>query len=127
MSARTGRRALFGTSAALLVLAAAPAGPDKVSELDGELLENAAAIAAIDRQLAAWEATDKSCTDPDWQAETDDYWNFADRVAKLPARTPEGLQAKARVLRSIYKSVGNEHDNVGRHVLGLVRDMLGEG
>ena len=128
MSARTSRRALFGTSAALLVLAAAPAGPYKASELDCELIENAAAIAAIDRQLDKWNKTNAVISDADWQDELEAYWQFADRVAELTARTPEGLQAKARVLRSVHKSVsGRELDRVGEHLCSLVRDMLGEG
>ena len=121
------RRALFGASAALLVLGAAPAGPGKAAELDGELLEAAAAIAAIDRQLAAWDTSDKEPTDADYQAEQDDFWLFADRVRQLPARTPEGVQAKARVLRLVLKSVTSEDDAVGLHVHSLVRDLLGEG
>ena len=127
MSARNTRRALFGTSAALLVLGVAPVGPDKASD-DTELLENAAAIAAIDRQLAEWNTTKSGISDEDRNEELASYWEFADRVLELPARTPEGLQAKARVLRSVHKGVsGRELDRVGEHVLGLVRDMLGEG
>ena len=53
---------------------------------------------------------------------------FAHRVKQLPARTPEGLQAKARVLRSVYNSLaGSEPDHISEHLHGLVRDMLGEG
>ena len=66
-------------------------------------------------------------TEAVWQAELDDYWMFARRVLQLPARTPEGLQAKARVLRSVYNSLSGEDDDVGQHINGLVRDLLGEG
>ena len=128
MSASTGRRQLFGTSAALLVLSAAPAGPGKAAELDGELLEVAAGIAAIDRQFATWNKARASVSDADWREELAAYWELADRVASLPARTPEGLQAKARVLRSVYDSLaGHEGDRISEHVHSLVRDMLGEG
>ena len=109
------------------MLGTVPSGPGQPSGPDGELLEAAAAIAAIDRQTAAWELTDKSVMDPDWQAELDDFWVFADRVRQVPARTPEGLQAKARVLHSVYQGVSGEMDHIGEHLHSLVRDMLGEG
>ncbi len=127
MSAPTGRRQLFGAGGALLVLGAAPAGPGKAAELDGELMEVAAGIAAIDRQFATWNKASASVSNAEWQEELAAYWELADRVAGLPARTPEGLQAKARVLRSVYDSLaGHQDDRISEHVHSLVRDMLGE-
>ncbi len=126
MSAATSRRRLFGTGAALLVLGAAPASLGKAAELDGELLEAASGVAAIDRQQAAWMEAG-SGSDAEWEETAASYWANADRVLQLPARTPEGIKAKARVLRSVYLSVaGSEGDCVGEHLHSLVRDMLGE-
>ena len=127
MTAPTSRRQLFGAGGALLVLGAAPAGPGKAAELDGELLEVAAGIAAIDRQFATWNKARASVSNAEWREELAAYWELADRVTDLPARTPEGLQAKARVLRSVYDSLaGHEGDRISEHLHSLVRDVLRE-
>ena len=127
MSAPTGRRQMFGAGCALLVLGGAQAGAGKAAELDGELLEVAAGIAAIDRQFATWTKARASVSNAEWREELAAYWELADRVTDLPARTPEGLQAKARVLRSVYDSLaGHEGDRISEHVHSLVRDVLRE-
>ncbi len=123
------RRDLFGTMGALLLLTAAEAGPAKAAELDGELLalcdeavalhkENVAATDAIEAaglmhsgpgSAAAWAVVyHRSATWRDLCAE----------IADLPARTPEGLIGKAKVLRRV---VALEEPLVA----SLCRDLLG--
>ena len=125
----TTRRDLFGTMGGLLLLSAAEAGSAKAAELDGELLalcdeavalhqESVAATDAIDtanlpfssrEDRAAWEAVYvRSAT---WR-------ELCEQIAALPARTPEGLVGKARVLRRV---VALEEPMVA----SLCRDLLG--
>ena len=110
------RRDLFGTMGAMLLLTAAEAGPAKAAELDGELLEccaeadvlyaRASAIACVDGQMSA-------CL-------MDDGFALHLQAASIPARTPEGLQAKAQIVLSRdMNGIG------GEMALSLARDVLG--
>ena len=123
------RRDLFGTMGALLLLSATEAGQAKASELDGELLAlcdeavalhqgSVAATDAIDapglmqgspKDEAAWEAA---------YARSATWRDLCEEIAALPARTPEGLVGKARVLRRV---VALEEPLVA----SLCRDLLG--
>ena len=95
------RRDLFGTMGALLLLSAAEAGPAKAAELaccaEAHLLEGKAAKV------------------------TKDAYELRERARQLPARTPEGLQAKARIVLERL-----EVDSQAAEVaLSLARDVLG--
>ena len=106
------RRDLFGSMGALLLLTAAEAGPTKAAELDGELLAMCAEYVTLERDErtqreamteAERRAYDRSRPLP-W---SDEARHTPDKllvrsIAKLPARTPEGLRAKASVLRWYY-------------------------
>ena len=92
------RRDMFGTMGAMLLLTAAEAGPAKAAELDGELLHACADFAQSDRLLLA------SFTDPAISHEagvtlTEHRDHLVMLIADLPARTPEGLRAKATAAR----------------------------
>ena len=142
MSARTTRRALFGASAAALALFGA-AGESKAAELDGRLLALVAELEDVQAEIAALCAEDMALLDaPDKEAasqrmhELDDiidaqqvnrFWPLADEIEETSARTPEGIQAKAKALRIVLDAVGQDEGPVSRHMLGLVRDVLGEG
>ncbi|MCK8784146.1 hypothetical protein M0638_07120 [Roseomonas sp. NAR14] len=79
--ARASRRnALTGAGAALLLLAAVEAGAGKAAELDGELITASAEYT----RLAAGRATSPAL-----------LRELEERIAALPARTPEGIRAKA--------------------------------
>jgi len=123
MRTETTRRSLFGAGAGLMLLAAQAAGGAKAAELDGELLALEAELQALEKEAdaAAWS--------DDLNRILDRYWQIADRIGAIPARTPEGIQCKARVLRSVRNMlvVEDESDHISRHTLGLVRDLLGEG
>lgn len=123
------RRDLFGTMGALLLLTAAEAGLAKAAELDGELLAlcdeavmlHEGSVAMTD----AIEAADPALYGPGskvaWEAvyaRSDAWRDLCAQIAVLPARTPEGLIGKARVLRRV---VALEEPLVA----SLCRDVLG--
>ena len=125
---------------AMLVLAAAAAGSAKAAELDGELLQAAAdfhRLRAADK--AAWAALpgDKTLEDErwDWCNSEEGDWTLVDaaceRVRQLPARTPEGLRAKAGVAQALlfehHKPAIEEgcEDEEVAVAMSLCRDILG--
>jgi hypothetical protein len=57
-----------------------------------------------------------------------DFWALADQIVEIPARTPEGIAGKAKTLRYVHQGVSiDETSPLARHMLGLVRDLVGEG
>ena len=102
------RRTMFGTVGAMMLLTAAEAGATKAAELDGELLDLCA-------EYVAWCQADRLAYDVmtneereaaalispvPWSDEA--YWTpgnvLMHEIAAIPARTPEGLRAKADVV-----------------------------
>ena len=123
------RRDLFGTMGAMLLLTAAEAGPAKAAELDGNLL--ALCNEAVALHEASTDATDAiMATDPPlarlqstaaWKAvyaRSATWHELCAEIADMPARTPEGLRAKAIVLRRV---IALEEPLVA----SLCRDLLG--
>ena len=126
MSARATRRHLFSASAAAVVLFGA-AGAAKAVELDGVLLKRVAELEAVQARLDVLNAGPDDVDDL-FRDALDEFWAVASLIAETPARTPEGLAAKARTLRLVHRSLtSSEEGHIARHVLGLVRDMVGEG
>ena len=131
MNAPTGRRQLFGTGAALLVLGTAPAGPNKAAELDARLLD---LVAKLEAKQVSIDAVGDALgnNNKGWQAYSEElasFWPIADEIADTPARTSVGVQAKAKAVRLVWRSLeGDDEDtnHSARHVLGLIRDLLGE-
>lgn len=111
----------------MLLLAAAAAGQAKAAELDGELLALEAEFhrhsAEADKQFHL----STRCDDPAEQAaeaamkRAGHAW---DRMAELPARTPEGLRAKATAIEA-YLPEYYPDDDVPRLVASLLRDIMG--
>lgn len=120
------RRDLLGTVGALLLLTAAEAGPAKAAELDGELL---ACCAEADRLETRAEALiaglplDLPLAPGWWEAEQmdDEAYSLRERVVRLPARTPEGMQAKAGIVLSRLEANGIASE-IAR---SLARDLMG--
>ena len=123
------RRDLFGTIGAMLLLSAAEAGPAKAAELDGELLALCDQAVAIHEQDAvAFDAIEDAgleMNSPAGKAAWDAIYarsatwrDLCDRITDLPARTPEGMAGKAKVLRRV---VALEEPLVA----SLCRDILG--
>ena len=127
------RRDLFGTMGAMLLLSAAEAGQAKAAELDGDLLACCAAFQEAMREHNAANYAPALTEERSlalWQAKVATY----DEVIRLPARTPEGLMAKARALQTAMRSdvpeyLHNTFDDCAepheRLADSLCRDLLG--
>ncbi len=146
MTAAAGRRSLMGSGVAMLVLAAAAAGEAKATELDGGLLQLCSEFrsyqAELDqinregrqglrrpkdhpRELALDAAVDHWC----------ELWHDRlDTITTTPAHTPEGLRAKALVLKiavEAFAAPGYDEtveQNAAQHELlawSLANDILG--
>ncbi len=120
------RRDLFGTVGALLLLSAAEAGPAKAAELDGELLACCAEADRLEAQAdvltAGWPSSGQC---PRWMEADrlmDEAYDLRERATELPARTPEGLQAKARLVLARLDADGL----AGEIAQSLARDVLGK-
>ena len=97
---------------------------------DAELLACIALANAIDvRTAAGCDAVDHlSSSDPRWEAAYQQSWRemptfhaMVKRAADLPARTPEGLKAKAELVLSYLRTGDNDADIA----LSLARDVVG--
>lgn len=126
MTARTTRRGLLGGCTAGALLLGAPGAA--AAESDNALL---ALADKLEQCQAAITKIDESGRDDDWpdlDELQDKFWRLADEVRDTPARTPQGIQAKAKVTRIVWKACGagsrGEPDN---HLISLLDDMLGEG
>jgi hypothetical protein len=124
------RRELASHMAAVLFLEAVEAGSDKARELDGELLTccaeaheaDQAADTAMDR-LGALPADDPAVLDAlaRMQPLFGTYLDAVERAVRLPARTPEGLRAKASLLLLHLRS----GDDPAVLAASLARDVAG--
>ena len=119
------RRNLFGVAGAMMLLTAAEAGPAKAAELDGELLSccaEADRLEALSDAMVVGLPSSGRC--PVW-AEADrlgdEAYSLRERVVAMPARTPEGLQAKALLVLSRLEDNGLACGLA----LSLARDVLG--
>jgi hypothetical protein len=134
------RRDIAAGGIAMLVLAAAAAGVDKAEELDGELLQAAADFHRLRaKDKAAWATLPRDAAVErarwDWCNSEEGDWTLTDaatrRVSDLPARTPEGLRAKARVAQALLlEHHGSliEEDAADEEIavaMSLVQDILG--
>jgi hypothetical protein len=123
--------------AALLTLAAPPVAPATAStpSPDAELIALCAECLALE---AAWEAMDAP-----WRATVEvpppqieaaieanvtRQWEVVERIHTLPARTPEGLRAKAEAAWPGLCTKANGGPPMGdRLVWSIVRDLTGGG
>ena len=128
------RRDLFGTMGTMLLLTAAEAGAGKAAELDRDLLAACAAFYDADRTDRASNTDEPTPSDELVEARRDARDELLDQAATLPARTPEGLMAKAAVLRvAMHRDVTESLNETFAdraepyHVLAdsLCRDLLG--
>ncbi|MBP0445025.1 hypothetical protein J8J14_09555 [Roseomonas sp. SSH11] len=127
---RNRRAVLRGACAATLtMMAASAAGAAKAAELDGELIALLDEARRLCREedaqpLTAKTFADFACRQP-WQ-------DLVERAARMPARTPEGLRAKAEAVRWWVLSdhrTACDRFNVPQEWLAvsLVEDLLGRG
>jgi hypothetical protein len=100
------RRDIAAGGMAMLVLAAAAAGADKALELDGELLALCNEACDIHAGSIRIEDEYESCglripfESVIWPR-TSRWHELCAAIADTPARTPEGMRAKARVLADV--------------------------
>jgi hypothetical protein len=134
MSGRhVGRRSLFAGSAMLLL--AAEAGAAKAQELDGTLI---AAVDELRGLSASYMRVRSTLTEDQWEHCDKVLWPREDElvafITDTPARTPEGIQAKAEALqiwlnRRIPVSLDNSFDDEAEDhemlAMSLARDVLG--
>jgi hypothetical protein len=127
----TRRNLIAGASVSLAALvapgtAAREAGPAKAEELDGELLACCARGHALEAQAAVMVASSPPVAHcPVWAAADDlqdEAYRLWDRAAEIPARTPEGMQAKARFVLARLEDEGV----ASALALSLARDVLGK-
>ena len=134
MTRDTSRRQLFGSGAALLLMA--PVASGKAAELDGELLAVCAEFDALERQLNAMHTgganaiADHDERDAAQRPLQERQSDLLDRMCELPARTPEGVLAKARSLDLWDKGQIEENGTADgywdeRMLASLMRDLLG--
>ncbi len=121
------RRDLFGGFASMLLLVPAEAGALKAGELDRELLSCCAEAEASER--AATVTMDvvetMGADDPDMTSAYLVFVAYSDaieRAAQLPARSPEGLRAKASLL---LLHIRTEQDHTAL-ASSLARDVSGK-
>ena len=121
------RRHLFGTGAALLLLAPFAVGQSKAAELDGDLL---ALCALLEAQQAEVRRVADDPNDEDMiklDAALDGWWETVDEITATPARTPEGVRAKAGAVRTaVVGTSGDACPSVKAMLASLLTDMLGE-
>jgi hypothetical protein len=124
------RRQLVGAGAALLLLAPAAIGTTKAAEIDGKLLRLCADLERWDRKRQQRDREFQAGIDHT-EEETDavlgPWWDAVDAIAATPARTPEGIRAKADAARrGIIGCFGDERQQVTVLVASLLTDMLGK-
>ncbi len=128
------RRTLLGTMGAALLLVAPAAGEAKAAELDGPLLAAIATWEPWERERHAVEAL--TADDPTYSARFATYagpWHEHMRnIMDLPARTPEGVHGKIRVLRALLHNHAGYGDGLHEgsspsedFAWALCRDVLG--
>ena len=130
------RRNLFGSMGALLLLSATEAEHAKAADLDGELLACCAKVVEMDREserLLAACPSNASASHPAWlaydafESAALDRWSDAfDRIVALPARTPDGLRAKAAVAQSVIPdSWRDDSSPTAAIALSIFADLAG--
>ena len=140
MTARhVGRRDAAAGGLAMLVLAAAAAGSAKAAELDGELLARCAEFRDLDAELERINDVlgDMLIAERDAhplsqrEAEgAERYCDLREIIAEMPARTPEGIQAKAHIVFAEFcgeddENFPGQYDPRGALALSLARDLIG--
>jgi len=126
----TRRAALHGACAASLVLMAAPAaGPAKAAELDGDLIS---LLDEAKRLSQEWDATPPDPPTLSAYLAPRPWDALILQACAIPARTPEGMRAKAEAVRWWVLGDGmtacNRHHVPQEHLaVSLAADLLGEG
>ena len=128
MSAVARRRALLGAPAAMVALAMAARRPAMATGADGPLLALVAQWHVLQREADAFPHADDGSNWPAFSDLLGRQSAVGRQIASTPARTREGLEAKAQLLRTLHgQMTEGDTDPIAQHTLGLLRDLLGEG
>lgn len=129
------RRDLFAGFASMLLLIPAEAGASKAAELDGELIAACAEFTRLeDAYDVACRAEDRTPEGPEKEALLDRLDVLGDEqlavyaaICDAPARTPEGLRAKAGAVACWFAKSGDGTpcNHADQLAWSLVRDVLG--
>jgi hypothetical protein len=137
MTARATRRQVFGASAAMLLMGATEAGAAKAAELDGELIalcaeverlntEEAGLIWADDAQNPRYKTLGQPEALAALRAASARLQDVLEQIAAMPARTPEGLRAKAQAVHAFFFGMPPEGGcPAGDALWSLVCDVAG--
>jgi hypothetical protein len=134
------RRDAAAGGIAMLVLAAAAAGQAKAEELDGELLALCREFADVSGETNRISDALADMLSREREAHplrvrelelSDRFCELRELIADMPARTPEGIRAKARVILAEFvgedewEKYPGQYDPSGSLALSLARDILG--
>ncbi len=114
-----------------------PTTAAQATGLDGELLVACARLSALYAQIQRIDAADDDTPESEAEvyATVDAWWAELNRIIDTPARTPQGIQAKAGATRIALEYLATpmldqtvDADGRGHERLAwsLVNDMLGE-
>ena len=123
---------LFGGASALHLAGEAEYGTAGCAEHDAELLTLADKLAALDeRRIELIKAVDTATTNFECRQRkaaletVDEQWDeLAEQMEEIPARTPAGLDAKARTLQRLLRRLGID-ELEHRLAASLVGDLIG--
>ncbi len=133
----SGRRGFVAAAAAICVLpaAAAIATPSKAADNDTELLAACRSFSRLYGEIQRIDADRDDTPESECNGIVDAWWNGLNAIIDMPARTPEGIQAKAGATRIALEYLATpmldetvDVDGRGHERLAwsLVNDMLGE-
>ena len=107
MNTATSRRTLIGSSAAMLLAGALEAGASKADELDRDIIQASGNYIVLEAEFSRLCKLEDDCPIAERDAVHAQILSVNDQQAALrdimvgtPARTPEGLRAKASALQT---------------------------
>ena len=107
---------------------AADAAPVMPASIDAELIALAAEFAERDALMVALGAP--GAPDGVWESAGRDvqarWWEIVNRVIDLPAHTQAGWVAKASMIPSVFRDLGDDDTGDHKLALSLVRDLTGQ-
>jgi hypothetical protein len=116
-----------GTEHALAASLAADLLGQDDAEPDAHLLSLVADIERVQARIDVMNG-EQEPDDAAFDGALAEFWTLADQIAVIPARAPEGIAGKAKTLRYVHQGLSTDQTgHIARHMLGLVRDLVGEG
>jgi len=129
------RRLLLGTTAGLAAVGSLATKAAAAERPDAELLAACRSFNRLYGEIQRIDADGNDTPESECNGIVDAWWNGLNAIIDMPARTPEGIQAKAGATRIALEYLATpmldetvEADGRGHERLAwsLVNDMLGE-